>query len=61
MIIIIIIIIIIVDVLVVLYNQSLCERDKSDCGKNEICIVDVRTNSARGNCKDGYTGKPCSK
>ncbi|XP_066017614.1 microfibril-associated glycoprotein 4-like [Pocillopora verrucosa] len=39
--------------------KSLCERDKSNCGKNEICIVDIRTNSARCICKDGYTRKPC--
>ena len=46
---------------IVVYKQSLCERDKSDCGKNKICIVDIRTNSARCICKDGYTGKPCGK
>ena len=46
---------------IVVYKQSLCERDKSNCGKSEICIVDIRTNSARCICKDGYKGKPCGK
>ena len=58
---IIIIIVVVVVVVVVVYNPSLWERDKSDCGKNEICIVDIRTNNARCSCKDGYTGKPCGK